>query len=89
LRGANNNTASAKISTKLHNDDEKPDKALKIKVQVDDTEKKIKNLRKKLTQINELKQRQAQGEKLEKNQLDKLQSEREIVDELKKLGATI
>jgi translation initiation factor 2A len=41
---------------------------------------------KKLSQIEELKIKQANGEKLEKNQLDKLKSEDEIVSELKKLG---
>ena len=45
LRGANANKASS-FNTKLHNDDEAPDKSLKIKSTEDDREKKIKNLKK-------------------------------------------
>lgn len=47
LRG---NNRQANFKTKLHDDDEKPDKNLKIKTNQsscsDDTEKKIKNLKK-------------------------------------------
>ncbi len=46
LRGTNN---VASFKTKLHEDDEKPDKNLKAKSNqpgVEDTEKKIKNIKK-------------------------------------------
>jgi translation initiation factor 2A len=86
LRGSNN---VASFKTKLHEDDEKPDKNLKAKSHqtgVEDTEKKIKNLKKKLTQIEDLKKRQSQGEQLEKNQLDKLHSKDELLSELEKIS---
>jgi len=35
-----------------------------------------------------LKKKQATGEKLEKNQLEKLESEKELLDELKKLNVS-
>jgi uncharacterized protein with WD repeat len=40
---------------------------------------------KKLAQIDDLKKKKAAGEKLEKNQIDKLSSEQELLDEIKKL----
>jgi hypothetical protein len=47
LRGANaSKAAAASFNTKLHNDDEAPDKTLRIKPSEDDPEKKIKNLKK-------------------------------------------
>lgn len=39
----------------------------------------------KIAQIEELKKKKAAGEKLEKNQLEKLNNEKELIDELKKL----
>jgi translation initiation factor 2A len=45
-------------------------------------------LTKKLRAIEELKLRQAGGEKLEKTQEQKIEKEDEIVDELQKLGFT-
>lgn len=45
--------------------------------------KKLKNLRKKLTQIEKLKERQKNGEKLESNQLEKINSEEEVREELR------
>ena len=42
--------------------------------------------KKKLTQIDDLKKKQASGEKLEKNQLDKIKSQDELLAELKKLS---
>lgn len=50
--------------------------------------KKIRALTKKLRAIEELKLRQAGGEKLEKTQEQKIEKEAEIVDELQKLGFT-
>lgn len=47
--------------------------------------KKMKNLRKKLTQIEKLKERQKNGEKLETNQLEKIKSEDELREEIKHL----
>ena len=86
LRGTNK---AANFKSKLHDDDEKPDKNLRIKPTLseeDSVEKKIKTLKKKLTQIDELKKKQEAGEKLEKNQLDKLASEKDLLVELKKLS---
>lgn len=40
----------------------------------------------KLQQIDELRKKQAAGEKLEKNQLDKIKAESEILAEIKKLS---
>ena len=48
--------------------------------------KKIRALTKKLRAIEELKLRQAGGEKLEKTQEQKIEKEVEIVEELQKLG---
>ena len=48
--------------------------------------KKIRALTKKLRAIEELKLRQAGGEKLEKTQEQKIEKEIEIVEELQKLG---
>ncbi|RNA08563.1 eukaryotic translation initiation factor 2A [Brachionus plicatilis] len=87
LRGTNK---PSQIVNKLHQDDEKPDKDLKIKPtgkSSDDPEKQIKNLRKKLSQIEDLRKKQASGVKLEVNQLDKIKREDEVIAELKKLGA--
>ena len=50
--------------------------------------KKIRALTKKLRAIEELKLRQAGGEKLERTQEQKIEKEDEIVDELQKLGFT-
>jgi flagellar motility protein MotE (MotC chaperone) len=72
----------------------------------EDTERKIKNLKKvwviiifiihiffnkheylkKLSQIEDLKKRQKSGEQLEKNQLEKLTNEKELIEELQKLS---
>ncbi|GAB6019797.1 Eukaryotic translation initiation factor 2A [Chamberlinius hualienensis] len=49
-------------------------------------EKKIKNLTKKLEQIRLLKQQHAAGKQLEKNQLDKIQKEKELYEELRQLN---
>ena len=82
LRGTNKVST---IKNKLHDDDEKPDNKLRVKSDVIDNEKKIKTLKKKLTQIEDLRKRQAGGEKLEKNQLEKLSTVDEILEEIKKL----
>jgi len=50
--------------------------------------KKQRALLKKLRAIEELKLRQAGGEKLEKTQEQKIEKEMEIVEELAKLGFT-
>eukprot|EP00795_Rhopilema_esculentum_P016937 gene16937-8426_t len=50
-----------------------------------ENEKKIKNLKKKLRQIEELKQKQKEGKTLEKNQLDKIKVEKELVLEIREL----
>ncbi|CAG0889265.1 unnamed protein product [Darwinula stevensoni] len=49
-------------------------------------EKKVKNLKKKLEDIRKLKADQAEGKVLEKNQLDKIAREAELLSELKSLS---
>jgi Sec-independent protein translocase protein TatA len=46
LRGAKAGAATKDFKSKLHEDDEAPDKTLRIKSNEDDPEKKIKNLKK-------------------------------------------
>ncbi|KAM9813122.1 eukaryotic translation initiation factor 2A isoform 1-T1 [Syngnathus typhle] len=48
-------------------------------------EKKVKNVKKKLKAIEELKEQQSCGKVLQKNQLEKLQKEQQLLDELKLL----
>ncbi|XP_037122739.1 eukaryotic translation initiation factor 2A isoform X2 [Syngnathus acus] len=48
-------------------------------------EKKLKNVKKKLKAIEELKEQQSCGKVLQKNQLEKLQKEQQLLDELKLL----
>lgn len=50
-----------------------------------DTEKKIKNLKKKLQNIEKLKQQQRDGKQLEKNQIEKLATEADLIAQLRKL----
>lgn len=50
-----------------------------------DTEKKLKNLRKKLQNIEKLKQQQKCGKQLEKNQIEKLAIEPDIVSQIRSL----
>eukprot|EP00112_Aurelia_sp_Birch-Aquarium-sp1_P022323 Seg626.2 transcript_id=Seg626.2/GoldUCD/mRNA.D3Y31 product="Eukaryotic translation initiation factor 2A" protein_id=Seg626.2/GoldUCD/D3Y31 len=50
-----------------------------------ENEKKVKNLKKKLRQIEDLKQKQKEGKTLEKNQLDKIQCEKDLVLEIREL----
>ena len=50
-----------------------------------ETDKRIKNLQKKLREINGLKKAQESGKKLELNQLSKLEKEDELATELKSL----
>ena len=45
----------------------------------------ITYFQKKIAQIEDLKQRQSGGEKLEKNQLDKMYMEDDLLEELEKL----
>ena len=52
---------------------------------VDEREKKIRNLRKKLNQIEKLKNQVKEGKTLEKNQMDKIATEKDIIDEIKRL----
>jgi translation initiation factor 2A len=51
----------------------------------DIAEKKIRNLKKKLRQIEQLKQQQAEGGTLELNQLEKIKTEESILAEIEKL----
>ncbi|XP_061636862.1 eukaryotic translation initiation factor 2A [Phyllopteryx taeniolatus] len=48
-------------------------------------DKKIKNVKKKLKAIEELKEQQATGKVLQKNQLEKMQKEDQLLEELQKL----
>ncbi|CAJ0962531.1 unnamed protein product, partial [Ranitomeya imitator] len=50
-----------------------------------ETDKKIKNLKKKLKAIEQLKDLQASGKSLEKNQIDKMQKEDTLLKELEDL----
>ncbi|KAE8294765.1 Eukaryotic translation initiation factor 2A [Larimichthys crocea] len=50
-----------------------------------ETDKKIKNLKKKLKAIEELKEQQAAGRVLQKNQLEKMQKEEQLLKELQEL----
>lgn len=50
-----------------------------------EVDKKMKNLRKKLRQIEDLKTKQREGKQLEKNQLDKLKTENDLRRELEAL----
>nr|XP_020477497.1 eukaryotic translation initiation factor 2A isoform X2 [Monopterus albus] len=50
-----------------------------------ETDKKIKNLKKKLKAIEELKEQQASGKVLQKNQLEKVQKEDQLLKELEDL----
>ena len=53
--------------------------------QLTDNQKKIKNLEKKLQQITALKEQKAEGKELEKNQLEKISREIDLINELKQL----
>merc|ERR1740129_2152507 len=48
-------------------------------------EKKIRKLKDKIASIDKIKQAQAEGKQLEKNQLEKLSKEQDLLDELKAL----
>ncbi|XP_053177466.1 eukaryotic translation initiation factor 2A isoform X2 [Scomber japonicus] len=50
-----------------------------------ETDKKIKNVKKKLKAIEELKEQQASGKVLQKNQLEKVQKEEQLLKELEEL----
>uniref|UniRef100_A0A3Q1G3P4 Eukaryotic translation initiation factor 2A n=1 Tax=Acanthochromis polyacanthus TaxID=80966 RepID=A0A3Q1G3P4_9TELE len=50
-----------------------------------ETDKKIKNLKKKLKAIEELKEQQAAGKVLQKNQLEKIQKEEQLLKEMEEL----
>jgi len=52
---------------------------------VDEREKKVRNLKKKLHQIEKLKAQVAQGKPLEKNQMDKIGTENDLIEEIKRL----
>ncbi|KAL1923379.1 uncharacterized protein VTP21DRAFT_8359 [Calcarisporiella thermophila] len=52
---------------------------------VSETDKKIRNINKKLQQIQDLKTRQANGEKLELTQIQKIQNEAKLLEELQQL----
>lgn len=55
------------------------------KAVVDENEKKLRNLKKKLHQVEKLKAQVKEGKQLEKNQLDKIGTEAELIAEIKKL----
>lgn len=48
-------------------------------------EKKLRNLKKKLRQIEDLKEQQKSGKTLEKNQLDKVAAEASLIKEIQEL----
>jgi len=50
-----------------------------------ETEKKLRKLNDKLTAIQKLKVQQKEGKQLEKNQIEKISKEQEIIDEIQKL----
>ena len=50
-----------------------------------ETEKKLRKLNEKLTAIQKLKTQQKEGKQLEKNQIEKISKEKEIIDEIQKL----
>ncbi|XP_061575955.1 eukaryotic translation initiation factor 2A [Cololabis saira] len=50
-----------------------------------ETDKKVKNLKKKLKAIEELKEQQASGKVLQKNQMDKVLKEQQLLQELEQL----
>eukprot|EP00118_Oscarella_pearsei_P010053 m.59811 g.59811 ORF g.59811 m.59811 type:complete len:219 (+) comp34902_c0_seq3:1834-2490(+) len=50
-----------------------------------DKEKKLRNLRKKLKQIEQIKQQHAEGKKLEDNQLEKMKTEDDILKQIREL----
>ncbi|XP_071389010.1 eukaryotic translation initiation factor 2A isoform X1 [Centroberyx affinis] len=50
-----------------------------------ETDKKMKNLKKKIKAIEELKEQQAAGKTLQKNQLEKMQKEEQLLKELEEL----
>ncbi|CAI4233154.1 unnamed protein product [Auanema sp. JU1783] len=54
-----------------------------VKPSMSETERKVFNLNKKLQEIEKLKEKMAKGENLQKNQLDKINTEKQIVEELK------
>jgi len=56
--------------------------------QLSESEKEIRKLNKKLDAIEKLKTRQASGQELEKNQLEKLKTENDILEQIKKLQLT-
>lgn len=53
--------------------------------QLTENQKKVKNLEKKIQQINALKEQRAAGKELEKNQIDKISREMDLINELKQL----
>ena len=52
--------------------------------EVNELEKRLRNLRKKLKAIEELELKQAGGEALEPNQVSKIMAKHEILDEIKR-----
>lgn len=53
-----------------------------------DNEKKIQKIKKTLNEIKVLKDKQAKGENLEKNQLEKLSKEAELTKQLEELNSS-
>ena len=74
LRNANNSASNVK-----------PKKSDPNAIPLTENQKKIRNLEKKIQQINALKQLKESGKPLEKNQLEKISKEEELLNELKQL----
>ena len=53
-----------------------------------DTAKRLRNLQKKLRQVQQLKEKQAKGEPLEPEQLAKIGSEAGLAEEIQSLGGS-
>ena len=71
--------------TNTNSQNPKPKNSNPNTVVLTESEKKIKNLQKKLQQINDLKELMASGKTLEKNQMQKISKELDLVNELKEL----
>lgn len=80
---SNEQQDALKMASYLLNEPEAPPS----KPALDETEKKVKKLRKQLQAIEKLKQQQVQGKTLEKNQIEKLNNESKLIEELGKLTA--
>lgn len=85
-RGQDSPTASSPTTTTPPNGVVNGDAAIKAEEVAQDIAKKVRNLQKKLRQIQDIKKKVEMGETVELNQLEKLKSEDALVAELKKLS---